>query len=245
MPVYRLSNRPEFPPAHRAGRGGLLAVGGDLSRERLLRAYAEGIFPWYSEGEPILWWSPDPRFVLFPDKFHLPRRTERIRRQSTFRIAADTAFAEVVRACGTVPRPGQDGTWITPEIERAYADLHAHGYAHSIECWRNNALVGGLYGVSMGSCFFGESMFSHCDNASKIALAALIDAARAWNFSVIDCQVYTPHLARLGAEDIPRETFLRLLKIGLRAPDKIGRWNLDTPSSPRCAGETVRSQIGE
>lgn len=214
MPVYRLTDHVSFPPVHHA-ESGLLAVGGDLSEERLLLAYRSGIFPWYSEGEPLLWWSPDPRMVLFPEEFHCSRSLARVIRKGVFRVTLNRAFPEVIRACGATPREGQQGTWIVPEMEAAYIRLHQHGYAHSIECWDGNELVGGLYGVGLHGAFFGESMFSHRDNASKVALYTLVSAAGAWGISLIDCQMPTQHLFRLGARQIARDHFCQLLRSSL------------------------------
>ena len=202
----------------------MLAVGGDLREERLLLAYAMGIFPWYSEGEPILWWSPDPRLILPLDRFHESRRLQRMLRQGTFRVTMDTAFDRVIEACATIPRDGQDGTWIMPEMIEAYCRLHEAGYAHAAECWRGGELVGGIYGVSLGACFFGESMFSRVSNASKVALATLVAQLKAWGFHMIDCQVTTPHMLSLGACEVRREEFLRMLTADLKAPTRVGKW---------------------
>lgn len=214
MPIYRLDQFIAFPPVHHA-EDGLLAVGGDLRTERLLLAYRSGIFPWYSEGEPLLWWSPDPRMVLYPEEFYCSQRLRRTIRQGRFSVTLDQAFPAVIHACGETPRPGQDGTWITPEMEGAYVELHRQGHAHSIECWESDQLVGGLYGVALGGCFFGESMFSHQDNASKVAMFALTRAALAWGIPLIDCQVANPHLLSLGAREISRKQFCQQLREGL------------------------------
>jgi leucyl/phenylalanyl-tRNA--protein transferase len=223
MPVYRLDKSIAFPPVHHADDG-LLAVGGDLREERLLLAYRSGIFPWYSEGEPLLWWSPDPRMVLFPEEFHCSQRLKRVIKRGLFVVTLDRAFPEVIRACGETPRPGQDGTWITPAMEKAYVGLHRNGHAHSIECWLEDKLVGGLYGVAIGGCFFGESMFSHADNASKVAAFALTRAALAWGIPFIDCQVTNPHLLSLGAREISRGTFCQMLRDGLNTPLTPDAW---------------------
>jgi len=223
MPVYRLTDDLAFPPVHHA-ESGLLAVGGDLSCERLLLAYRSGIFPWYSDGEPILWWSPDPRMILLPDEFHCSRSLKRTIKKGTYRVTLDRAFPEVIRACGKTPRPRQDGTWITDDMEAAYIRLHQNGFAHSIECWREDTLVGGLYGVALGGAFFGESMFSHQDNASKVAMHALVTAARHWGIAVIDCQVANPHLASLGAREVSRNIFVQVLRNGLQAELSDGAW---------------------
>jgi len=223
MPVFRLTKELAFPPPHLASRDGLLAVGGDLSPERLLLAYRSGIFPWYDEGEPILWWSPDPRLVLLPAQFHVSRRLARTLR--AFKVTCDTAFRDVIEACACAPRPGQGGTWITPQMIEAYTRLHDLGYAHSVECRQDDRLVGGLYGVSLGRCFFGESMFHEVRDASKAALAALVQRTIEWGFGLIDCQLPNPHLVRLGAREIPRAKFLKLLEQCLDAPDRLGRWS--------------------
>lgn len=223
MPVFRLTERLQFPPPRLAADEGLLAVGGDLAPERLLLAYRQGIFPWFSEGEPILWWSPDPRFVLFPDRLRISRSMRRTLEKGVFAVTFDAAFGEVVRACRE-ERRYEEGTWITPEMVSAYWRLHRLGLAHSVEAWRGGRLAGGLYGVSLGRCFFGESMFSRVADASKVALVTLVEALAARGFQLIDCQVYSDHLCRLGAEMIPRESFLALLKRGLAAATLRGSW---------------------
>lgn len=227
MPIFRLTEELIFPPPHMA-EDGLLAVGGDLSRERLLLAYRQGIFPWYTEDQPLLWWSPDPRMVITPESLHVSRRLGRLLRQEAYNVTMDTAFGEVMDACAATPRHGQDGTWITPEMRAAYVDLHEAGYAHSIECWDGEDLAGGLYGVSLGGAFFGESMFSHRDNASKFALARLVRQLAAWGIGLIDCQLPTPHLARLGGREVPRTKFLHQLREALRQPTRRGPWSFDT-----------------
>jgi len=226
MPVFRLTQELVFPPPCLAISEGLLAVGGDLSPERLLLAYRSGIFPWYNEGEPILWWSPDPRLVLLPGEFRVSRRLARKLRQEPFRITMDTAFRAVIETCATVSRKGQAGTWILPEMVEAYIRLHEIGYAHSVECWQDGRLAGGMYGVSLGRCFFGESMFHVVTDASKAALAALVDRAKQWQFTMIDCQVPNLHLIRLGAREMPRAQFLELLERSLDAPDRRGKWRV-------------------
>ena len=195
-----------FPPVEHAltSPDGLLAIGGDLRRERLLHAYRQGIFPWYSEGQPPLWWSPDPRCVLFPERFRRSRSLRRTLRREAFRVTVDEAFEQVLEACATVPRGGQDGTWITPDMSRAYAALHRAGDAHSVECWRDGTLAGGLYGVAIGRVFFGESMFSRRSDASKVALDRLCRGG----YALIDCQMSTPHLLSLGCECVSRASFV-------------------------------------
>lgn len=224
MPVYRLIDDIIFPSPQEAEPDGLLAVGGDLRSERLLLAYKLGIFPWYSKGQPILWWSPDPRLVLEPSEFHISRRLSRILKKGVFRVSFDNAFESVIRACASVPRKGQQGTWITPEMEKAYIRLHREGFAHSVESWLDGELAGGIYGVSLGKCFFGESMFSYRANGSKVALAALVERLKSWNFSMIDAQVTTRHLLGLGAKEMPRAIFLKRLREALRFPTKKGKW---------------------
>lgn len=224
MPIYRLSHEPVFPPAYLA-EDGLLAVGGDLSPARLVAAYRAGIFPWYSEGDPILWWSPDPRMVYFPGRAHVPRRLLRTLRQGRFQITLDRDFRAVIRACAETPRRHEKGTWITAEMEAAYIDLHDVGHSHSVEAWRDGVLVGGLYGVALGACFFGESMFSRERDASKVAFATFAAHFHAVGGAIIDCQVSNPHLVRLGAEEVPRRRFLGLLDRALQQRLHPGAWN--------------------
>jgi leucyl/phenylalanyl-tRNA--protein transferase len=233
VPIFRLPREPTvFPDPRHAEPDGLLALGGDLSPRRLLAAYAEGIFPWFNEDSPILWWSPDPRLVLVPDELHVPRSLERTLRRGTYRVSADTAFGDVIRACSTKERPGQDGTWITTEMADAYEELHRLGYAHSFEAWQGDALAGGLYGVSLGGAFFGESMFADRPDASKVAFVTSVRWLDERGIRLIDCQVRTEHLVRFGAREVPREQFLADLKRALRAPPLRGRWQLDERSGP-------------
>lgn len=209
--MFLLSNDLVFPPVEMADEDGLLAIGGDLSTKRLLLAYQQGIFPWYSEQDPICWWCPDPRFVLFPDELKISRSMKRVLRSGPFGFTTNTAFAEVIRNCRTISRKDQDGTWISAEVQNAYIRLHELGYAHSAEAWNNNELVGGVYGVRLGNIFFGESMFSRQTNASKFALARYVEQLKQEGVVLIDCQVYTPHLESLGARMILRKDFMRLL----------------------------------
>ena len=190
---------------------GLLAVGGDLQPERLLYAYRNGIFPWYGPDQPILWWSPDPRLVLYPGQLHVSHSLAKTLRQQRFSVTFDQAFDQVIQACAA-PRPGQAGTWITPEMQAAYIEMHRLGHAHSVECWQQGRLVGGLYGLAMGRVFFGESMFSHMTDASKVGFVTLVRQLERWDYRLIDCQVYTGHLERLGARMIARREFTRLLE---------------------------------
>jgi leucyl/phenylalanyl-tRNA--protein transferase len=202
----------------------LLAVGGDLSPERLLLAYRMGIFPWYGKGLPILWWSPDPRLVLFPDELRISRSLRRVVAKGTFRVTVDRSFARVIAACARAPRRHDGGTWIVPEMEAAYGRLHDLGYAHSVETWLEDELVGGLYGVALGGVFFGESMFALRADASKVALVHLVERLRRQNFELIDCQVTTRHLRSLGAREIRRELFLEKLAEALETPFTPGSW---------------------
>lgn len=223
MPIFHLTDAISFPPVECATEEGILAVGGDLSPERLLAAYSRGIFPWYNEGEPILWWSPDPRFVLFPEEVYISKTMRQVLRRNIFRIHYDRSFDEVVKRCQG-PRKKQRGTWITPEMRDAYRNLHELGFAHSVEAWRDGHLAGGLYGVSLGGCFFGESMFAEESNASKAALIVLALRLREIGFLVIDSQVYTAHLESLGAREIRRDEYLEILRRGLELPTYRGSW---------------------
>jgi leucyl/phenylalanyl-tRNA--protein transferase len=223
MPIIRLGRGRDFPPAERAGRDGLLAIGGDLSPRRLLRAYGRGIFPWYGEDEPILWWSPAPRFVLFPREFHAGNTLKKVLRRGEFSFTFDRTFTAVVQACALL-RPGQPGTWITLAMRDAYVELHRLGYGHSLEAWKGGDLAGGLYGISLGSCFFAESMFHFENNASKAVLAVLAATLAKSGFTVIDCQVPSPHLAAWGARSIPRRRYLELVRSGLKNRTRRGNW---------------------
>lgn len=229
MAIYRLGREVAFPDPALAEPDGLLAVGGDLSPERLLSAYAEGIFPWYDERSPILWWSPDPRLVLEPERLHLSRSLLRTLRRGTYRVTADRAFGEVIRRCAAHPRPGQRGTWITPEMVSAYGRLHELGFAHSFEAWRGDELAGGLYGVSLGAAFFGESMFADRSDASKVAFVRAVEWLAGRGIRLLDCQVRTEHLVSLGAREIRRSEFLARLAAALEAPTALGRWTMDPP----------------
>lgn len=217
-----------FPPVELASPEGLLAVGGDLRAERLLEAYRHGIFPWYNPGQPILWWSPDPRVVLIPEKLHISHSLRKTLCQKKFAVSLDTAFGEVIQQCAQ-PRdktPG-GGTWITAEMLEAYCVLHARGLAHSVESWRNGKLVGGLYGVALGNAFFGESMFSRETDASKVSFVHLVRQLEDWGYAFIDCQLPSAHLFSLGAEEIRRRDFMARLENALQKPDRVGRWRFN------------------
>jgi leucyl/phenylalanyl-tRNA---protein transferase len=225
MTVFHLSDSVQFPPPHLAEKEGLLAVGGDLTRERLLAAYESGIFPWYMAGDPILWWSPDPRLVLYPCEFKFSKSLKKIINKAVFRITMDRAFEAVIHACSTRMDNGEE-TWITDEMMNAYIDLHHAGYAHSVEAWQGETLVGGLYGVSLGRSFFGESMFTRVSNASKTAFYFLVKFLGGLDFHMIDCQIPTAHLKRFGAREISRKTFLEQLEQTLKTPTLKGQWDL-------------------
>lgn len=227
MPVYLLTDELIFPPPDGASEEGVVAIGGDFEPERLILAYSQGIFPWPTEGFPLLWFSPDPRFVLEPKDLQISRSLRKSIRRGRYRVTADQAFEDVIEECGHVPRPGQSGTWITEELVEGYRALHELGFAHSVEAWgENEELAGGLYGVSLGKCFFGESMFARKTDASKVAFVTLAGQLLEWGFTLIDCQVYTDHLARLGATRWPRHRFLAALHEALEAPTRRGEWRL-------------------
>jgi len=227
IPLLRGNDR--FPPVARAlaAPNGLLAAGGDLSPERLLEAYRNGIFPWFSPGDPILWWSPDPRMVLFPPDLKLSASLKKTLKRAYFKVTTDQAFEQVVRACAA-PRAGENGTWIVEEMIAAYCELHRLGHAHSVEVWMEDELVGGLYGVALGKMFYGESMFSKRTDGSKIAFAHMARQLEHWGFGMIDCQMYTPHLASLGAREIPRAEFISRLQILTGICDKETEWHFDS-----------------
>lgn len=212
MPIFRLTSQIRFPHPDFAEENGLLAVGGDLSPKRLLSAYRQGIFPWYSEGDPILWWFISPRLVLFPEEFRIPRRLTRYARNSEVTITRDLAFSQVMENCATVRTETGDSTWITPAMQAAFTELHRLGFAHSIECWQNDRLVGGLYGVTLDRVFFGESMFSRTSCGSQFALIALVNYLKREKFKLIDCQMTTNHLLRFGAREISGREFQHLLR---------------------------------
>jgi leucyl/phenylalanyl-tRNA--protein transferase len=216
-----------FPPVRWATPDGIIAMGGTPDPDTLKEAYSRGIFPWPHEGWPLLWFCPDPRFVLVPGEAHLPRSLRKEMRRGTWEVRADTAFSAVIRRCAEKPRPGQNSTWITREMVQGYTALHKEGLAHSIEAWHDGRLAGGLYGVSLGTVFFGESMYADVADASKVAFATLLANLIRWGFKLVDCQSYTEHLARFGAVDWPRPRFLRVLKQALREPTRQGGWTLE------------------
>lgn len=210
--MFFLSERLFFPPIESANTEGLLAVGGDLKPARLILAYQNGIFPWFNEDSPILWWSPDPRMVLFPDKIKISKSMKKVLKGNQFRLTKNTCFAKIIDQCASVKRQGQEGTWLTNNMKKAYKRLHEIGFAHSYEVWENNALVGGLYGIDMGHVFCGESMFSTSSNASKFAFIKMVEEVKQKKYKIIDCQLYTAHLESLGAEEISRDAFMRILR---------------------------------
>jgi leucyl/phenylalanyl-tRNA--protein transferase len=230
MAVYRLTRDLVFPPPEGASADGLVAVGGDTRPERLVLAYSQGIFPWPHQGLPLLWFSPDPRFVIPLDRAHVGRSLRKRVRAEPYEVRVDSAFEAVLDGCSSTPRPGQDGTWITDEIRSGFCALHERGIAHSIEAYQDGQLVGGLYGVAIGKSFCGESMFAHAPDASKIATVSLLGNLAAWGFHFVDCQVYTDHLARFGAVQVPRLKFLEALRHAVAEPTRTGPWHF--PLSP-------------
>ena len=210
--MYILTRNISFPPVETADENGFLAIGGDLSPERLLEAYRSGIFPWYNEEDPICWWSPDPRFVLFPDELHVSKSMKQVISSNQFSFTINRAFEQVIRACSTVKRKDANGTWINEEMIEAYCRLHKYGHALSAEAWEDNKLVGGLYGIKMGELFFGESMFSMMTNASKFAFIKFVQQLQAEGLKLVDCQMHTGHLESLGAVMVPRKQFIEILK---------------------------------
>ncbi len=226
MPLFRLSERIDFPPPWLARSDGLLCVGGDLTSKRLILAYKNGIFPWFSQNEPILWWSPDPRLVLFPQNINISKSLKKTIKKNQFSIRVNTAFEQTILSCAK-PRNGkEDGTWLVEDMIEAYVELHQHGYAHSVETWNKDRLVGGLYGVCIGGTFFGESMFSFENNASKVALVALSKHLENHNFDLIDCQVTTDHLLSMGAKEISRTKFLEIISHSVQRKYNQDIWNL-------------------
>lgn len=233
MPVFRIPQSLWFPDPAQAHHSGVVGVGGDLSVDRLWLAYQRGIFPWFGEGDPILWWSPDPRMVLYPHELRVGRSLRKRIRRGDYSVTMDQAFGRVLDACATVPRRGQDGTWLVPALRRGLAALHGRGVAHSVEAWDDGGrLVGGLYGIAVGATFCGESMFALAPDASKVAFVHAIRQLQAWGTTQIDCQVHTPHLARFGAREVARSDYLRLLRQGRHAGPPVGLWRLDPQLDP-------------
>ena len=228
MPIYALPEDHIFPNPELADESGLLAVGGDLDPARVLLGYSIGVFPWYSEGQPILWHSPDPRFVLHPCDLHVGRSLRQRLKQRPYELSMDRDFSSVIKSCQKAPRPGQDGTWITGDMQDAYIALHEAGFAHSVEAWEDGELVGGLYGVSLGSVFLGESMFAKRPDASKVAFVALVRQLMEWNFNLLDSQVHTEHLERFGAYEIDRTSYLDVLSGCLENDTRSGPWSWDS-----------------
>lgn len=225
MKIYELTSGLWFPNPYHAPENMPMAIGGDLSPERLIKAYQMGIFPWFNEEDPILWWSPNPRMVLYPDQLRVSKSMKKVLKSGQFTLKIDNAFNEVIECCQSVPRKGQEGTWITQDIINSYKNLHELGVAHSFEVYQEDQLVGGLYGVSLGKCFFGESMFSKVSNASKFAFIKLAELLEKSGFDLIDCQVYNEHLASLGAVEVDRSMFLDQLQAGLKKEFIIGSWS--------------------
>ncbi len=225
MPLFRLSKRIDFPPAWLARSDGLLCIGGDLSPQRLLLAYKNGIFPWFSMDEPFLWWSPDPRLVLFPEEINISKSLKKKIKKNLLTVTIDNAFEQTIRSCAKPRKKEHEGTWLVDEMIDAYIQLHNMGYAHSIEIWRGNKLVGGLYGICLGGSFFGESMFSFENDASKIALVALSNYLKKQRFDLIDCQVTTTHLLNMGACEISRNSFLDIINKSVKRKEFKNIWN--------------------
>lgn len=235
MPVFLLDKDPVFPSAKLASREGIIAIGGELTPQWLVNAYSSGIFPWFNEGDPPIWWSPTPRMVLFPEEVHESHSMRKCIKKNIFRWTMDRDFPAVISHCGNIPRKGQPGTWITPDMKAAYIRLYLLGYAHSLEVWnsRSQKLVGGIYGVSLGNCFFGESMFSLETNASKFAFITLARKLRQLGFAFMDCQMYTHHLKSLGARAISRRQYLKILEKALCYKTLLGRWYfMESPETP-------------
>jgi leucyl/phenylalanyl-tRNA--protein transferase len=225
MAIFRLFEEPVFPDPEYADPDGLLAVGGDLSPERLLAAYAIGIFPWYADNSPILWWSTDPRLVLAPEELHVPSSLRRVLNRGEYHVTFDAAFERVIAACAATPRPGQEGTWLVPDMVKAYTGMHRLGLCHSVEAWKDGELAGGLYGIALGGAFYGESMFFHRPDASKVAFVTLVRHLARRGYLLVDCQQTTDHLLRFGAREMPRSRFLQLLGHALERPTERGKWN--------------------
>jgi len=224
MPIFQLPDEIIFPPPNLAEPNGLLAVGGDLSVSRLIAAYRNGIFPWFSEDDPILWWFTSPRLILAPEDLRISKRLRRYQKNSSMTLTINAAFSEVIEKCASIPRRENEGTWITRQMITAYEELHRHRYAHSVECWQGSELVGGLYGIALGKVFFGESMFSEKPNCSKLALIHLVNFLKSQGYRLIDCQMTTDHLLSLGAREISGEEFQRLLEQYITSELHTGAW---------------------
>ncbi len=227
MPLFRLSEDIIFPPARFAREDGLLCIGGDLSPGRLIAAYTQGIFPWFSKGDPLLWWSPDPRLLLFPKDIVISKSLKKTIKKNRFTITMDRTFKTVIQNCADLRIHQGEDTWIVDDMIQAYIELHRLGYAHSVEAWQGDTLTGGLYGISLGGAFFGESMFTKVSDGSKTALTALCRHMERFNFDFIDCQVKTDHLISMGAVSLSRERFLKLLKLSLKKKDHLGPWTFN------------------
>lgn len=234
MAIFRLFEEPVFPDPEQADPDGLLAIGGDLSVTRILTAYANGIFPWYADDSPILWWSTDPRLILPPSELHVPKSLRRTLNRQCFTFTLDRDFRAVINACAESRRPDQEGTWLVPEMIEAYTLLHDMGYAHSVEAWCEGQLAGGLYGISLGRAFFGESMFFRVSDASKAAFVTLTRQLARWDFHLVDCQQTTDHLLRFGAREVARFRFREMLEVALEYPTREGRWRFDKDLSCGC-----------
>lgn len=225
MPIFKLDNELVFPDPSYAEEEGILAIGGDLSVDRLILAYANGIFPWPRKGAPLLWWSPDPRMVLYPNDLKISKSLKQLIKSKKYTFTFDKDFGSVLMQCATIPRMNQDGTWITRDMIKAYLKLNREGFAHSVETWYEGELVGGLYGVSLGKAFFGESMFFKMRDASKFAFYQLVQQLKAWNFELIDAQQETDHMKSLGAKSVPRDVFMQELENAVSRPTYKGNWN--------------------
>ena len=232
MPIYRLPNEFFFPPIEEAEPSGLLAIGGGLEPQRLILAYSQGIFPWYSEGQPILWFSPDPRFVLFPEEFHMSRSLKKRIKKRDFVVTLDQDFSSIIQHCSQIPRPGQSGTWITEDMIDAYKTLHKLGIAHSVEVYQEETLVGGLYGLCLGNMYFGESMFALVPDASKVGFSYLVQQMKVWGIELIDSQVHTTHLERFGARHISRKLYMEKVQELIIKPRVRKKWQFDPDFFP-------------
>ena len=245
VPILDESCSYSFPPVEGASGEGIVCAGGNLSPGILLSAYRQGVFPWYGEGDPILWWSPDPRFVVLPETLHVSGSASKLLRRNPFRLSLDRAFPEVIASCASMQRPGQEGTWIVRDMIAAYNKLHELGFAHSVEVWEGDSLAGGLYGISLGAAFFGESMFSGKSGASRVGFLSLASALFESGFELIDSQVYTVYLGSMGGVDLPRSQYLRRLERALGKPDRKGSWSGLFPGLSRIAAQPGKAVGGE